>query len=170
MVAVPHLVPALLRLPVLPFLHGGEGRRLQRPAEVLVDGAHGRPRIVDQVGVAHVAPALPQLETGFAEAHRPVEHAAHECELLRTEGAGLGRLADAGTDLLHQAAPGAHELPRLAVGGDEARVRIGGGERLQLHEMDRRLQQPLRLLPGPALAALPSVVLHGAAVVRVGAL
>ena len=119
---MPHLVPALLGLMVLPRLHGGQGSRLQRPAEMLVDGAHHGPRIVDQVDVAHVAPALLQVGTGLPEAHRTVEHAAHERQLLLAEGVTGGRLADPGTDLLHQAAPGAHELPRVAVGGDEAGV------------------------------------------------
>ena len=45
---------------------------------------------------------------------------------------------------------------------------IGRGKGLQLHEMDRRLQQPLRLLPGLPQVSLPGEVPDGAAVVGVG--
>lgn len=167
-VFVTWLLPALLRLQREPLLHGGERGRFQPPAEAPVDISHDRHRVIDQIGIAHVDPALVERGTRGPEGSGAVEHAAHQRQLL---GAGLvrrARLRGERANPLHNAVPRTHELHGLAMRLDEDRVRVGLQQHLKLHEMEGHLQQPVPLTFRLPLPALPGEVLHDAPVMRVG--
>ena len=71
-----------------------------------------------------------------------VEAALVEVLVVVADGHGVDRVAEGATQRCHQARHRSEKLRRLAVGDNEARIRVGGDQGWDSLEVYRRLHHP----------------------------